>query len=264
MGYFGAAIILLEKPNWTKLDELPDSIAIRGYEYRHGTIWAIDFWKPTKKAHEYAFMNAKEHKGMLALPATEDINSFSQMVKTLSDAETYGEGWVRLTLAVARMLGQSVYFFAGDDEAVDMACHCDPAGLRRLACGFDPYDVRYADGQWSVTPRRYLENEGTEASCSARLLEELRKLPNTKVTEPVDIEGGSQFYGHAASEWPKEAGDPIKVMGVGSWDVFENVKEDFQQVFERIAESAPQPKSPVVKSQSATQSVTKRPWWKFW
>jgi hypothetical protein len=62
-----------------------------------------------------------------------------------------------------------------------------------------------------------------------------KTVAGVSVLEPRDIEGGPTLYECPVSQWPKAAGDPAGVLGLGTWDPLLNVEEEFAVVFEKLS-----------------------------
>jgi hypothetical protein len=159
--------------------------------------------------------------------------TFDQICATIAaEAEspiTYGNGWLRLLLAVAIRLEQDTFFFAADDEGYDMAAFAAPKGIRRVACQMGAHDIRYFEGVWTVTPQSEPDND---AYWSEAALDKLKSIGQVRVTKPVEIESRS-YLGNATTEWPKEAGDPSDTLP--DWDAFLTLGQESTLVFEKLA-----------------------------
>lgn len=235
MGYFGAGFVFVRSPDWKKVDDIPDDLCLRAYQYRHGQVWLLDFWQRSRHEHRNPFVDAKDYRGLMQLRADDTVRAFDQICERLeSEAAVYGGGWLRLSLAMGRQLGQKTFFFAADDERLNMACHSDSDGISRIFCRFDPYDIHYEEEHWRIIPQRMLEDVGDEERWSEQVLADVGALPGVEVTSPVDVDGGQRLFEYPVKEWPREAGDPVKVLGIGTWEVFNNVQQDFTVVFERL------------------------------
>ena len=46
-----------------------------------------------------------------------------------------------------------------------------------------------------------------------------------------DLKRWGVFYRFPVELWPSEAGNPAEVLGLGTWDVFDNFERDFVQEF---------------------------------
>lgn len=232
MGYFGAGVVLVENPDWMKLESLPANIGWAGYEYAHGKVWILDFWHSASKRKHYPLTGSSESSLVDPLPGDRATDSFDRIAATLKGLDfTYGNRWLRFALNTAKLLGQPTFLWGADDENLDFACHADPSGVLRIACRFDPFELRYSDGLWQVTPR--IDSEDPDGPWSDVHRSRLGEIADLQITEPHIIEGGDTFYEFPVSEWPKSAGDPEEVLSLGTWDPYLNWEEDFSMVYER-------------------------------
>lgn len=233
MGYFGAAFMFVREPSWDRLGSLPADFAFRGYEHRPSGLWFLDAWTPPSASHPDAFTKNEESTRMINLPADEAIRTFDRIIgvvgRQCESPVTYGDGWLRLSKAVAAALEQPAFFFVADDEWYDMSCHADEAGVTRAACRMAGLGIRYADGLWVVTPRTYGDDE---EQWSESMLAQLRAIGGVRVDAPEPFVSES-YLEHANSEWPPEAGDPAKAIGRWEWTM--DLARDSRPVFERIA-----------------------------
>ena len=59
-------------------------------------------------------------------------------------------------------------------------------------------------------------------------------MPGVQVLEPRDVEGGRVPYENPVAQWPRVAGDPAEILGLGTWEPLVNLEKDFAVVFERL------------------------------
>ena len=112
--------------------------------------------------------------------------------------------------------------------------------------------------QFEVIPRTF--DEDPELTYSEQVLSRIAAIPGVGVRAPVVVAGGDKLYGSAVELWPAAAGDPAKMLGIGTWDPFDNVERDYAQVFCRPCPADERKRSPAPRVVPVTPP---KPWWKF-
>ena len=137
----------------------------------------------------------------------------------------------RLALGISRLIGAPTFFFAGDDDLVDVACRADGGRLQRFRCRLGRLTVVHEEGRSEILPSGSLD-EDEEAELQ-EILGAARSAVSWPVAPPVPFDGSRQLHESALALWPTEAGEPGEPLGVGTWDPVQNLDADFQVVFER-------------------------------
>lgn len=160
-------------------------------------------------------------------------------------------------LAVADRAEVPTFFFTADDEFQDVGCRAEPGRLAEFAGRFPDFSVRCLDGavRVLVPDRDALDSFPTER------LDVLRGVEGVEVVVrrgrrppplPVADGGGSVarrpsasvagdlarwgvFYRFPVELWPREAGNPAAVLGLGTWDLFDGFDQDFEPEFPRAS-----------------------------
>jgi hypothetical protein len=166
---------------------------------------------------------------------------------------------LRLTASLSQRVGGPLFFFAADDESTDMAMAAVDGLFSEYRLDFGTYLINFGRGVLTVVPRTF--SEDPERTYSEDVLAEIRSIPGVEVAPPVVIEGGDMLYGSAVALWPSEAGDPAETLGIGTWDPFMNVEDDYDEVFTR---SCPATDRNPALEQPRTAVASRKPWWKFW
>lgn len=238
MGYFANGFVFTSPPNFDAAGRVAPGRSARGYKHKQHSIWLLDLWKPRGKLQlrRSPFCDPAAVGFRTELAAVDQATrDFLMAIERLRQAVGLANSGpelanVHLTLAVAAAARCPAFFFAADDEEMDMGCNAVSGSLVSFSCRLDRLTVQYADGQTAVTPLNYLEDgdeEGLEESADAA-----KTVAGVTVFEPRDIEGGQVLYEHPVGQWPKAAGDPAEILGLGTWDPLLNLENDFAVVFE--------------------------------
>jgi hypothetical protein len=266
MGYYGNGFVLTDPPRWDALDGFSADVGFAGYRHKDLPVWLLDAWTCTRRGAHWPFTDELVEEGIvvpgLATEANELLGTFNRICEAVRkepfDEIIYGAGLLRLTAHLSTILAPQVFFFAADDELTDMAVQAAEGRLARFRVRFGVWAIAYQGAGFIATPR--LSSEDEEIRFSESVAHEISQIPNVAVAEPEDTSGGDPLYASAVSLWPPAAGDPVRILGVGTWDPFENLERDFDEVFAR---KCPQPAAPT-RSVPATVAAPPKPWWKIW
>lgn len=266
MGYYGNGFVLTDPPRWEALDSFSRDVGLAGYRHKDISLWLLDAWTCTRRGAHWPFTDelVEERLVVPALLADTDeltatFNRICEAVrKEPFDEIIYGAGFLRLTAHLSTILARQVFFFAADDELTDMAVLASEGRLSRFRVRFGVWAIAFQDARFVVTPR--LSSEDEEVRFSEAVAREISQIPNVSVADAEDTSGGDPLYGSAVSLWPQAAGDPVATLGIGTWDPFEHLERDFEEVFAR---KCPEPPA-TARSSPATPAAPRRPWWKIW
>jgi hypothetical protein len=248
MGYFGNGFVFQEQPDWSGVRQFPEDLGLVGYAHNSRPVWLLDVWTCTGKEH-WHFSDEIDEDSPDLLPLDSSVaahvvtfRNICAAVRLAENTEvTYGESALRLSVELSRGVGTPVFYFAGDDECTDMAILAEGGNLSELRARFGAYAVSFSNGLFTVTPRNF--SEAPDYRFSGVVLEAIRSIPGVSVTDPHLVTGAEALYGNAVQLWPPNAGDPIEMLGVGSWDPFDNVERDYAEVFVRACSPIPAPKN---------------------
>jgi len=264
LGYYGNGFIFTSTPAWPALEMLPSDFGFTGYRHKTSGVFALDVWKCTGHPH-WPFTDEPGRMAMTPLPgSTEDVLArFGEICEAIRTAEIteaiYGESLLRLTVYLSSILGVDTFFFAADDELRDMAARAQGRVLTDFRVRFGAYAVAFSGGTFRVTARSFVEDD--EIAYSENVLARIRALPGTTVTEPERVTNGNPLYESALQLWPSEAGDPAKLLGIGTWDPFLQIDEDFSKVASRTCAVTRKPRR---TPQLPPIKAVRKPWWRFW
>jgi hypothetical protein len=241
MGYFANGFVFTSEPDFASASRVVPGRFVRGYKHNRQPIWLLDIWKPRGKlqVRRSPFCDPAAEAFRTDLTRVDaPTNAFLAALERLRQAIGHrGDGpevsGVHLALAVADATACPSYFFAADDEETDMGCNAVSTSLVSFGCRLDRLSIRYTSGQTTVIPLNYLE-DGDEEGLQ-ELIAAASNVPGVSLQAPRDIEGGQVLYENPVDQWPKTAGNPAEILGLGTWDPLLNIDEDFTVVFEKLS-----------------------------
>lgn len=270
MGYYGNGFIFTQEPPWDAFAAaLPASVALRGYRHKGNDIWALDAWKYSQREH-WPFTDdfPEDVKLPLPLPAKseETLAMFEAICDALPSSETpYGAGFLRACAQLSIIGRGPAFFFAADDELADMAVSASGGEFKTFRVRFGAGAVEFSNSQMVFVP--FDITEDPECNATPEDLAALARVPGVTVGAVHLMDDGAPLYDSAVQLWP--VGDPAQILGVGTWDPFQNVEREFVQVFERTPEGHASRVSRVSTPANTRQSAevvaeNMKPWWRFW
>ena len=269
MGYFGNGFVFSQEPNWSLLSDLPAELGLTGYSHTSKSLWLLDVWKCARHSHWHfgdQIGVGQHHLAPVPVEAEANLATFARICEAISHADLsediYGSVELHLTALLSHRLHASVFFFQGDDESSDMAATAVDGLFAEYRVRMGLYSVSFREGTFEVTPRTFAEDP--EFSYSEDVLNEIATIPGVRVAQPVVIEAGETLYGNAVALWPADAGNPAKVLGIGTWDPFDNIERDYAQVFSRVCPPKEQKGLPTKPRAQPSPRNETRPWWRFW
>lgn len=240
MGYFGNGFVFTSKPDFEAATKVvPDRLA-RGYKHIHHPVWLLDFWKPRGKlqVRRAPFCDPAADGFRTDLSGIDAATrAFLTVLEGLEPAtgcrNTGPEiSCVHLALAISGATQCPTFFFAADDDETDIGCNAVWGSLVSFGCRLDRLSVDYIAGQTTVTPLNYLEDVGEEDL--QELILAVKSVAGISVLEQRDIENGQVLYENPVGQWPKAAGNPTEILGIGTWEPLLNLENDFAVVFEKL------------------------------
>ena len=152
MGYLVTAHVFREKPDFSRLGELPTSIGYRVYLHRGANLYLLDTFRPAKTP-QYPFQTLLPSADIpLELPY--DLQSLERVYSGLGPlklANGFKKSYINSALLLNRLLQVPVFSFASDDDELDFTCSVANGTLNRLKCrcgdlmvSFDGKKVRIA------------------------------------------------------------------------------------------------------------------------
>ena len=130
------------------------------------------------------------------------------------------------------------YFFAANDEGLDLGCHVSPARFERFAFECDHFVVDYQDGTITLAQRDdFEEDDEVDVESLAERLALCTEIENVAL-RPLTREDRRRvdyLYGFAGALFPKEMTPAKTALKIGKADMFDNLDKDLQLVTERMA-----------------------------
>jgi hypothetical protein len=230
MGYFSAGFVFTSAPDWQRLRSLPVPLGMRGYAYRGGGPWLLDFWPRERGTPDQPFTGGgRGLRHLQQLPSLAFLSRLRQVQELLGEDGGFGHGWIRLASAISTALHLPTFLFAADDDLIDVGCSVQNVEVISVSITTGQSLLQVRDGQLMLTAFPIEEGGPDPASLDATLLKQL----GITLTPPMDVSHGYPLYHNVLLEWPADAGDPEKLLGLGTGDHFLTFDEDFACVFER-------------------------------
>jgi hypothetical protein len=240
VGYFANGFVFTAEPDFTAVAAaLPDRL-LRGYKHHRRPVWLLDLWKPRRRLSHHrapfpfcdpAGTGFRTDLSTVDADTRDFVATFQRLKEAVGHRSADPEhGNVHLALAVATTARRPAFFFAADDEQTDMGCRTVPGSLVSFGCTLNRLAVHYGAGRTTVTPLNFLDDDNDDSLRD--LIARVSRLAEVSVLPPRDIEGGQRLYENPVDQWPTEAGDPVEVLGLGTWDPLRNVERDSAVVFE--------------------------------
>ena len=242
MGWFGNGCVFTQEPDWQCLGELP--FAIRAYRHRRRKNWLLAVFKhggrvvPEPVFSEPApigWARRKTTTSRLATPVRDVLDRIAKLADCTRSALLKSDylGYLSFAAQVARLANRPVYFFAADDEMLDMGCQVSPDHFEAFALRCERSVVSRDGKTIAIRPRE----DDEEEPLSSMQLDRCRHIKGVEVKRlgKEDIRRADAFYGFAADLWPSDASAARKALGIGTWDVFRDLDRDFQIVIDRMS-----------------------------
>jgi hypothetical protein len=240
MGYFANGFVFTSEPDFKAVAAMASDRCVRGYRYNDLDLWLLDIWKPRSQLKRHEPFCDSAATGFEADMAATDAptQGFLETLRRLL-VQLYGlcgrdseVSYVRMAIAVASAARCPTFCFAADDEEKDMGCRTIPESLVSFGCRLDRLEVSYGGEAFIVTPVRHVEdNDEYEFE---EMLGKVARIGGLSLAPQRVVEGGRLLYEYPVKQWPKEAGYPAELLGLGTWDPLLNVEADFNVVFERL------------------------------
>jgi hypothetical protein len=267
MGFFSNGFVFTAPPNWDAIKHsLSHSLSLRLYKHPMMDLWLLDAWETTTQNH-FPFSDRFRKKLCVGVDipqkSIDAIDSLSKIASILSEID-FGIDWLKNTARIAIISDSDTFLFAADDEQIDIGCRASTKGITHFRVNLDSCMVEYSPDGLFLYPYIFEEEADFEPEITHEKISELNKVPGIKISTAIQIEsqGGiytKGFYQNAVSLWP--LGDPETILGLGTFDPFENFEKDFEVKFERISHKRPES---LLKPHRQPKSFSKNSWWQFW
>lgn len=227
-------------PEWGRLDGVLPELALSGFE-NAATGLTLLFARPVAEDEtEYPYARLLHSLDFELPPPDKEsaalVHAASVAAGLLSD-EWYGTDVVQpalhIALALHRALGQPLFYFAADDEGLNLGLLAEKGGLAKLVFHGPEGMAELVDGKIVMQP---IEIEGEESFLDLdELAEELGEIPALEVKPLLSLEDDERRYLHSSAiqAWPKEWPSPAGILGLGTWDAWSKFDETFTSVYQR-------------------------------
>ena len=237
MGYFSTGIVFFAQPDFVALPTALPGHSVCGYKHKSAPVWLLDIWQARGRSNRWRTQFGDDSAEGFQIdlsgvdePTREFLTNFERLRQALGERGPSEAGYVHLTLAVSSAVNRLAFLFAANDEELDLGCQVLPGSLVSFGCNLGQLSVEYHRGELTVTPLRDLEDEDEDGVL--KLIGQVQTVPGVVIMPTRDVDGGSLLYEHPVRQWPSDAGDPAQLLGLGTWDVLENVGSDFEVVYE--------------------------------
>jgi hypothetical protein len=223
MGYLITAHVFREKPNFSRLAELPKSIGHRAYLHQAANLYLLDAFRASK-VPQYPFQTLIPSSDIpLELPpALEPLERLYSRLAALKLANAFKKSYINTALLLNRLLQVPVFSFASDDDELDFACSASDEALSRLKCRCGDLMVTYDNAKLQIAPLvpEAEEDEGLLTDT----LSLGSALPDAEIL-PRETPWNTQLHAIATEELQAFAGIKEAILGLGSFDPPEDESE---------------------------------------
>jgi len=141
MGYLTTGFLFLAEPPFAAIADAFAGFAARGYRHKVRPVWVLDLWeKPWRKgATHFPFQERFAAIEAVVPPSGGPdgiafLRELDALLSALGDeADLLVAKECRIALGVSRLANAPTFFFAGDDDLVDVACAADSGRLARIS-----------------------------------------------------------------------------------------------------------------------------------
>ncbi len=214
MGYLIAAHVFPEKPELSRLAELPKSIGYRVYLHRAVNLYLLDTFRPSK-APQYPFQTLLPPADIpLDLPADlEILERLYAQLHRLKFANGFKKSYINATLLLHRLLQLPVFSFASNDDGLDFTCSATSGSLSRLKCRCADLVINFDNKKAQIAP--LVPEEDVDTLTDTPGLK--AALPDVEVL-PRETPWNTQLHSIAIEELAVFAGIKEPILGLGSFD----------------------------------------------
>jgi hypothetical protein len=236
MGSLANGFVFTAEPAFAEIAAAFPGHSARGYRHVTRSLWLLDLFEQPWRGTHVPFTGRTAEISAIpraqTVETTQFLGALDALLAALPEGEVrHGGRECRLALAIGERAGVPTFFFAGDDESLDLACVVTDGVLERFRCRMEHLTVTHEHGRTELTPNVLVEND--EEEPSPELLRAIGRV-GWPIAAPVEVVG-PQLHESTSLLWPADAGVPAEVLGVGTWDFGEPLERDFRVVFDRPA-----------------------------
>lgn len=223
MGYLITAHVFGEKPDVSRLPELPKPIGYRVYLHRAVNLYLLDNFRPAK-VPQYPFQALLPSADIpLELPpGLEALERIYSRLGPLNLANGFKKSYINAALLLNRLLQVPVFSFASNDDDLDFTCSAANGTLSRLMCRCGDLVISYENKRAQVAPLVPAAEEDEDLLTDMAALKSA--LPDMEVL-PRETPWNTQLHCIAMAELQAFAGIKEKILGLGSFDPPEDESE---------------------------------------
>lgn len=240
MGYRIASFVFGEEPNWERLNGVLESINLIGLRHEEKPLWLLACSSEKMEWPQFPFAPfIEEYTGSNDLPVEikTQIEALSTGGASVSDSRC-GQSVLGVALelgfTIQSALGIQVFFFASDDEGLNVAFTLNSGGI--INCKLDGYNgiSELINERVLVSP---IAIEGEEEDHPGEYIaEDLECVPliDVQAFQIVQEEERNRYMQSVCIElWPSEWPNPRDALGLGTWDALADYSSVLQVDFER-------------------------------
>ncbi|MFN3150964.1 hypothetical protein [Bremerella sp.] len=215
MGYVISAHVTRQKPDVSRLAEIPASIGYCVYYHRSADVYMIDAFRASRPP-DYPFQKAIPATDIpLELPAElSDLELVYRFLDKQRLANSFKKSYINFGLLLNGLLGMPVLSFLSDDEEWDFACTVDQGKLARLKCRCSDLLITYEGGKTHVQP---LAPEFEEENFLTNLDDLRVACPKVSVAER-NVDWDIELHTVAIEHWRQFSDSSQLILGLGSFD----------------------------------------------
>jgi hypothetical protein len=216
MGYLTTAHVFSEKPDVSRLAELPKSIGYRVYLHRAANLYLLDTFRPAK-VPQYPFQTLLPSADIpLELPpGFETLERLYSRLGPLNLANGFKKSYVNAALLLNGLLHVPVFSFASDDDELDFTCSAANGALSRLKCRCGDLLISYDQRRAQIAPLvpEAAEDEDLLTDTAALKI----GVPDVEFL-PRETPWNTQLHWIAMEELQAFADTKETILGLGSFD----------------------------------------------
>jgi len=230
MGYLITAHVFPEKPDVSRLAELPKSIGYRVYLHRAVNLYLLDTFRPSK-VPQYPFQTLLPSADIpLELPTgLEVLERLYSRLGPLKLANGFKKSYINAALLLNRLLQLPILSFVSDDGELDFTCSATNGALSRLKCRCGDLVISFDNKKVQIAPLMPREEEDEDALTDTASLRSA--LPDVEIL-PRETPWNTQLHSIAIEELEVFTGNKEAILGLGSFDPPED-ESDWQLVASR-------------------------------
>jgi len=223
MGYLTTAHVFREKPDVSRLAELPRSIGYRVYLHGGANLYFLDCFRPAK-VPQYPFQTLLPSADIpLELPpGLETLEWVYSRLGPLNLANGLKKSYINAALLLNGLLQAPVFSFASNDDDLDFTCSAANGVLSRLKCRCGDLMILFDGRQVQIAPLVPQAKEDENLLTDTAAL--VSAMPDVEIL-PRETPWNTQLHCIAMAELQAFAGIKKMILGLGSFDPPEDEPE---------------------------------------